>query len=88
MNLRPYRPSNGTEGMGFMEAFCFQCERDRDEDCQILANTFAYDVTDAEYPAEWVCDESGARCTAFVQEGEPLPTPRCTKTTDMFGAHK
>lgn len=82
---RPFRPSNGTEGHGFIGEWCCNCERDRDGDCKIVAATFAYDVDDPEYPKEWVEDERGPRCTAFVQFGDPLPTPRCRETLDLFG---
>lgn len=89
----PYRPSNGTEGEMFMNAWCFRCERDRDEDCDILARSFAFNVDDPRYPKEWVCKWVAAddgfpspipRCTAFWPLGEPLPTPRCQRTADMF----
>ena len=87
----PYRPSNGTEGEYFMEAFCFHCERDRAfqenpdqaDGCPILAKTFALDVTDPEYPQEWITDDKGARCTAFTMD--PTCPTRCDKTLDMFG---
>lgn len=86
MSAEKYRPSNGTEGAGFICAWCEACERDIHEDCPILAATFLYDVDDANYPAEWIEDESGPRCTAFIPLGEPLPTPRCMETADMFGS--
>lgn len=83
----PYRPSNGTEGACFHEALCFKCERDKNEDCDILARTFAFNIGDKEYPAEWVHDDRGRpTCTAFWPFGEPLPRPRCTRTQDMFAA--
>ena len=75
----PYRPSNGTEGEGFIRALCERCERDpfsRDEDaktsCRILARTMAYDVGDPEYPKQWISEEDGSdpRCTAFRPLGE------------------
>jgi len=60
--LKPYRPSNGTEGEIFDDEWCANCERDRlfreDPDrhdgCPIVAAALAYDVDDPEYPAEWV----------------------------------
>lgn len=72
------RPSNGTEGMIFMEHFCERCKRDaafRDgtgDSCQIAANTMAFDVSDSEYPAEWQYGEDGQpKCTAFEPEDRP-----------------
>jgi len=66
----PYRPSNGTEGMGFFERWCDRCRKE--PDCPIIADTMIYDVDDSEYPKEWVADDAsgnGARCTVF-EEGE------------------
>ena len=80
-----YRPSNGTEGEGFFCRFCDRCERDREawendnpaDGCEILLRTMLYDVSDPEYPAEWTYDAKGEPvCTAFVPEGERVPTDR------------
>lgn len=71
----PYRPSNGTEGMGFIECWCDGCARDAaarnghpENGCPILARTLAYDIGDPKYPREWQRNrETGeCRCTAFV----------------------
>lgn len=97
MSAKQYRPSNGTEGFCFIEQWCATCARDAvsngsktfeecaDGDlCQILADTFAYDIGDPEYPKDWVYDEQGRpTCSAWVANGEPIPT-RCTRTKDMF----
>lgn len=93
----PYRPSNGTEGACFHEAWCCKCERDKsmngtcyregreenDEDwCEILGRSFR----DEPLP-EWVHDKDGyPSCTAFVPMGEKIPPPRDDKTIDMFGS--
>ncbi len=57
---KPYRPSNGTEGMMFMEAFCERCTKDRfdetgkpEDGCDILMRTLCHEIKDAEYPPEW-----------------------------------
>lgn len=94
MTKAKYRPSNGTEGEGFICAFCGVCARSdhnkpgADEDalfgCEITGNTMLYDVNDPNYPKEWVWDGLEPTCTAFVQEGEPLATERCPHTLDMF----
>lgn len=82
-----YRPSNGTEGECFIGHWCCNCERDADSEnnpCQILGRTYHFDIDDPEYPTEWIRDETGPKCTAFIPLGDPLPTPRCEKTIDMF----
>lgn len=92
---KPYRPSNGTEGEGFISATCGTCERsghhgdvdDVGEDCigcSIAGRTFMLDVGDPEYPTEWIVGARGPECTAWVPIGDPIPTPRCTATADMF----
>lgn len=91
-----YRPSNGTEGECFFEAWCRFCARDKamsegknydecddNEVCQIIADTFAYDVDDPKYPKEWIVKSDGPTCTAFIQAGQPIPL-RDELTIDMF----
>lgn len=67
----PYRPSNGTEGEAFCEAFCFRCKRyagdtiDMDP-CEIETNAIIFEIGEDEYPKEWIYDADGKpRCTAF-----------------------
>ena len=67
---KSYKPSSGTAGDAFMTEFCYQCKKDRfngasGQSCQIITDTYIYDVEDDEYPKEWIQDEDGARCTAF-----------------------
>lgn len=70
-----------------MCAWCFECERDKDESCEILAATLRLSVDEPAYPAEWTFDEVGLpQCSAFVPLGEPLPATRCPATVDMFEA--
>ena len=67
----PYRPSNGSQGDGFMEHWCARCQRDaafRDgmfsDGCSILAGAFATGGA-----PEWQYDTNGEPCcTAFVEE--------------------
>lgn len=91
---RPYRPRSGTEGIAFNEAWCDHCTRDaafRDTGyegdpalgCQIIADTFAYEITDPKYPKEWVYGRDGRpSCTAFTTD--PTCPVRCDKTLDLF----
>jgi len=70
-----YRPSNGTEGEAFEARFCDRCaEEERlraggDASCMIHMATYAFDVDHECYPAEWIVDHAGPRCTAFRPEG-------------------
>lgn len=69
---KPYRPSNGSEGEFFMAQFCEHCARDgEDSPCFILGAAFAFNIGEEGYPAEWVQDEQGTRCTAFTLEASP-----------------
>ncbi|WP_153116047.1 hypothetical protein [Rhodocyclus tenuis] len=95
---KKYRPSNGTEGEIFISHWCFACQRDKalredrdvfecddNERCDIVGNTMCYDVEDEKYPKEWRIGNDGQPCcTAFVPAGDPIPTPRCERTLDMF----
>ena len=62
-----YRPSSGTEGDWFFGKWCRHCARDKamsegadfdecddDQVCQIIANTFDYNIDDPQYPIEWI----------------------------------
>lgn len=65
---RPYRPSNGTEGMIFEEQFCDRCvKNDPEKGCEIQLNAFCYQIDDPQYPKEWIEDGNleNPRCTAF-----------------------
>lgn len=92
---KPYRPSSGTEGAMFMEAWCCKCIRDNYTDanpgggCLILAATMGYDLTDEGYPKEWTHDASGdPMCTAFIERGGPndpdTPPPFINLTLPLF----
>lgn len=63
-----WRPANGTEGIMFMEQFCYRCSEDDGEDklCEICTNTMIYDTKDDEYPKEWQYGNDGQPiCAAF-----------------------
>ena len=68
---RRYRPSNGTEGMAFMDRFCDRCRRDEayrldeGDSCLIAAATMVFQEDEAGYPREWVYGPFGPCCTAF-----------------------
>lgn len=70
MENEPYRPSNGTEGMIFMDKFCDRCERY--DDCEIQVRSMLYEINHLLYPKQWVKDEDGqGKCTEFKKiEGE------------------
>jgi hypothetical protein len=91
-----YRPSNGTEGACFFESWCSHCARDKamsegididecddDQVCQIIADTFAYDIDHPKYPIEWIYKDGQPTCTAFIQAGQPIPL-KDDLTMDMF----
>lgn len=67
--MRKYQPSNGTEGMFFVETYCMNClhcdpNPDGEKQCGILARTMAFDAKDDEYPEEWAYDdENKPTCT-------------------------
>lgn len=93
-----YRPSNGTEGQLFLDAFCRRCQRDSamragapenvcksDECCEIIGLTMILDIEDPDYPAEWQYGQDGQPCcTQFVPAVQTIPEPRCTQTMELF----
>lgn len=80
---RPYRPSNGTEGEIFQCEFCYRCAKDMpSRHCKIALRAFAFDIRDPQYPAEWIEDLEGPRCTAFVLRGSVPRKPRSSFTKD------
>lgn len=86
--LRPYRPSNGTEGDIFMAEWCARCAHanfdDEDRACMINLRAIAHQIDDPHYPAEWQFSNGGVpQCTAFAYD---MPDEeRCDATPDMFG---
>lgn len=71
---RKYQPSNGTEGMGFIENHCEQCiheqflhtQNEDDVKCDILSRTMIFNVNDKEYPKEWIWNsEDCPTCTKW-----------------------
>lgn len=81
---KPYRPSNGTEGMMFMAKFCDRCQKEaayrrnpnRTDGCSILCASMCYEVEDSGYPKEWIEDDQGPRCTAFRLPVKRIRKPR------------
>lgn len=79
---KKYRPSNGTEGMWFMECHCFQCIHENPNPelkpkCDIITASMCFDVNEKEYPKEWIYGEDGKpTCTKFFKwdwgnDGDP-----------------
>lgn len=68
--IEKYRPSNGTEGLMFMEEFCERCIHDDMENrlfCPIIARTMAYEIDHPKYPAEWIREDGRPKCTKFKE---------------------
>lgn len=96
MNL--YQPSNGTEGECFIDKWCANCihedwlhtQKDGDKKCDILSNTMIYNLSDPEYPTEWIEEDGVPRCTAFKKRVEYLcdtsapPIERDPNTLELF----
>lgn len=80
-----YHPSNGTEGMGFMESFCDQClhqnpdpdpKYSKPKNCEIHMLTMLYYPNQPEYPKEWTYKDGKPTCTKFQKwdwnnDGDP-----------------
>lgn len=92
---RKYRPSNGTEGMSFIDDFCCNCihehpNPDSKPKCDLLSASFCYDINEPGYPKEWIYDENDKpTCTAFTRwdwnnDGDPNDpeNPKAPTPTD------
>lgn len=71
--IQLYRPSNGTEGAGFMCHYCERCKHDDhgigERVCEIIGTTMIYDIAEPEYPKEWRYGADGwPTCTKFEEE--------------------
>lgn len=73
---RKYCPSNGTEGVSFVESHCANCIHEKfihtqnhsDKKCDIFSRTLLHAVNEPEFPEEWTYDGNGdPTCTAFVR---------------------
>ena len=61
---QPYQPSNGMEGMMFMEQFCDDCEYLAN--CAIIPLSMIFRIGDKNYPKEWIHNDKGEPiCTRF-----------------------
>lgn len=87
-----YRPSNGSEGDVFYGNWCVDCACEAahradpalGDGCLILAASYAFDIDEECYPAEWQYSPAGQPCcTAHTTEGL---TERCQLTKDLFGS--
>ena len=82
--MKPYKPSNGTEGIIFQEQFCDRCLHNQDIDdecgvgCPILIATFFASIGAPSYPNQWVEDDNGSnpRCLAH----NPAPAKKIVET--------
>lgn len=67
--MKPYRPSNGTEGMIFESKYCDSCIHNRheeDRECQIIFLSMMFGVLDPNYPEELVYnDQNIPTCTKY-----------------------
>lgn len=60
--MKPYMPSNGTEGEIFKDEYCYQCYKERQ--CTILLGAFT-----GKQPKQWVVGDDGIPvCTSFKSE--------------------
>jgi len=72
----PYQPSNGTEGMWFMDKFCDRCHYEvGGRQCPIILKTMVLDMEDPDYPKEWIYNDGGPVCTKFK-------LPECKRKKD------
>ena len=67
-NAKPYRPYSSCEGESFMEEFCYNCQKDDEDEeiyCDILFRSISCDINHENYPKEWIIGTNGPVCTAY-----------------------
>lgn len=79
-----YRPSNGTAGQSFIEAWCGCCKNDAHGDCPIIARSMAFGVDEPEYPTEWVWKDGQPVCTAFDDRRERITNEERAAQAGLF----
>jgi hypothetical protein len=86
--MKPYRPSNGTEGENFTTKFCEKCcnsgidpeDAEGFITCRIHYKTLCFDADDTRYPKQWVEEDDGKnpQCLQFdipiVPEDKETPS--------------
>jgi len=79
---KPYYPSNGTEGMVFVEMWCVKCKRDPASrniksrtSCSILMNSIFIGQ-----PKQWVYIDDKPTCTSFTDLKSKPKTHRKNKS--------
>jgi hypothetical protein len=66
---KPWRPSNGQEGLLFMEQVCEHCAKDCQR-CDILGRMFLHLISSSDYPSEMQVGTDGHPCCiAFSPTG-------------------
>lgn len=70
---KPYRPSNVTEGMYFIEEYCMNClhcgpDPNGKKQCDILCASMCFNINEPGYPKEWVYDENDNPCCTNWQK--------------------
>jgi hypothetical protein len=92
--MKPYRPSNGSEGLVFQHRYCNRCIHDKavreepprwESGCQVWASALMFKTDEPEYPPELVYaneeDVFSGRCTKFEQDpAEPVYGPDTPRT--------
>lgn len=95
MKGKPYCPSNGTEGEGFLEHYCANCFHDDysrtgnegERSCDIILRAMVFGIKDPEYPKEWVFAENNVpTCTKFWDYTKGEPPVIDPKQTNLFEA--
>jgi hypothetical protein len=95
-----YEPSNGSEGIDFMDQFCAHCVKDKalngekdpdickgEDYCTIIAASMMFKLGTEAYPTEWVYDDEGLpTCTAFeeVKPDQSVKLSACERCPDTL----
>lgn len=66
--MKPYRPSNGSEGCIFESQWCMCCLANNI--CRTPLNAMIYEIGDPQYPKQWIYKDGKPTCTSFRSKNE------------------
>ena len=79
-----YEPSNGTEGECFILGWCCKCARDLD--CNGTVHAEGREASDDDWCPILAASFRGEAVEwREIPMGQPIPTPKCQHTPDLFG---
>lgn len=77
MHNKPYRPTNGFEGVDFQNEWCMTCRHYHVQaGCPILNASMMYETDEPGYPNQWIYGKDGRpECVGYSKEEPGVHVP-------------